>query len=48
MDMCGNNNKKPWQIWSYVVVCISWHMAKGFCGTWLRACICEVIDVLRG
>jgi len=19
-DMCGNNNEKPWKIWSYVVV----------------------------
>ena len=28
--------------------CISWHMAKGFCVTWLRASICEVVDVLGG
>ena len=27
--------------------CISWHMAKGFYGTWLRSCICVVVDVLR-
>jgi hypothetical protein len=26
---------------------ISWHRVKGLCGTWLRACICEVVDVLR-
>jgi hypothetical protein len=23
-------------------------MVKGFCGTWLRDCICEVVDVLIG
>jgi hypothetical protein len=26
MDMCGNNNEKPWQIWSYV------HMNPRRCG----------------